>query len=70
MDLVLDPEANSLGVQDNGTGFDSEEVKAAGRQSGFGLVGMDERVRLLRGTLAVRSQKGSGTLVEARIPMA
>lgn len=70
MELTYYPEAVCLGIQDNGIGFDLEAVRAAGRQSGFGLGGMEERARLLRGTLAVRSQQGKGMLVEVTIPTA
>lgn len=70
VELTYYPEAVCLGIQDNGIGFDLEAVRAAGRQSGFGLGGMEERARLLRGTLAVRSQQGKGTLVEVTIPTA
>ena len=68
VDLTFYSEAVCLGVQDNGAGFDLEEVKVTGRQSGFGLTGMEQRTHLLRGTLTVKSRKGEGTLVEARIP--
>ena len=68
--LTFRPEAVCLEVQDNGIGFDSEEVRDGDRQSGFGLRGMEQRVRLMEGTLAIKSQKGKGTLVEVRIPTA
>ncbi|MFQ5872904.1 MAG: histidine kinase [Dehalococcoidia bacterium] len=66
--LSFDPEAVCLSIQDNGIGFDSEAVKSRGRQRGFGLAGMEERARLLGGTLVVRTQKGKGTLVEVKVP--
>ena len=68
VDLAFDSAAVCLGIRDNGAGFDVEEVKAPGRQSGFGLTGMAQRADLLRGTLTVKSQKDEGTLVEVRIP--
>ena len=58
-----------LGVQDNGKGFNLEDVKAKGGHSGFGLSGMEQRARILGGTLSVQSQTGKGTLVEVRIPL-
>ena len=70
VELIFYTDAVCLKVQDNGIGFNIEKVKAAGRQSGFGLTVMEERASLLGGTLAVKSQKGEGTLVEARIPTA
>jgi PAS domain S-box-containing protein len=68
--LTFYTEAVCLGVRDNGGGFDPEAVKGRGRQGGFGLTGMEERARLQRGTLEVRSHKGKGTLVEVKIPTA
>ena len=63
------PEEACLEVQDNGQGFTPEEVKARGGDGGFGLAGMEQRARLLGGTLSVQSQRGKGTLVEVRIPL-
>ena len=37
VDLAFYPECTSLGVQDDGKGFNFEKVRAKGRQSGFGL---------------------------------
>ncbi len=68
MDLSFYPDAVCLGVQDNGTGFDLEAVKARGKEKAFGLAGMEGRVQLLGGTFTVRSQKGEGVAVEVRIP--
>jgi signal transduction histidine kinase len=49
-------------VQDDGGGFDSEEV-----DRGFGLAGMKERVVLVGGSLSIESGAG-GTLLAARLP--
>ena len=68
MNLSFYPEAVSLSVQDNGIGFDFAEVKVVNRRGGFGLVGMEARVCALGGTFGVRSDRGQGTVVEARIP--
>jgi PAS domain S-box-containing protein len=55
-----------LEVQDNGRGFDPEDVKA--RRS-LGLLGMQERALLLNGELKVKGVPGSGTTVTLRIPL-
>ena len=68
VDLKLYPEAAYLRVQDNGRGFNFEKVRE-GEQGGFGLASMEQRARLLNGTLSVQSQDDKGTLVEARIPL-
>jgi two-component system sensor histidine kinase DegS len=50
-------------LRDNGNGFDTELAK-----TGFGLLGMQERVGLLRGELSVRSEIGKGTSVTVTLP--
>ena len=51
-------------IADDGQGFDA----AAMKRTGLGLVGMEERVRELGGTLAVASSPGQGARVEFRLP--
>jgi len=61
----------SLIFEDNGAGFDPAQVSArrvAGR--GLGLSALDERTRMLGGTLKIRTQPGSGTRVTCIIPLA
>ena len=52
-------------IEDDGRGFDVEGVV----ENRFGLLGMNERVRLLGGVLQVESAPGRGTRVEARLPL-
>jgi signal transduction histidine kinase len=52
-----------LEIRDDGHGFD-----AAGPESGLGLDGMRERLRLLGGVLEVTSGSGAGTTVRATLP--
>jgi signal transduction histidine kinase len=51
-----------LRVCDNGVGFDPAD--AGGASGGFGLMSMRERAETLGATLAVRSARGEGTIVE------
>jgi len=51
-------------VSDDGVGFEPNLVR-----EGFGLVGMRERAALLGGTLHIDSTRGSGTTVQAEIPL-
>jgi signal transduction histidine kinase len=51
-------------VRDDGRGFDSEL-----RTSGFGLVGMRERLALVSGTLDIDTRPDGGTSVRASIPV-
>lgn len=55
----------SLEVSDNGEGFDPGRVK----QSGFGLVGIRERVAMLNGNLTVESAIGKGVRIRVELPL-
>jgi PAS domain S-box-containing protein len=56
-----------LSIRDYGIGFDP----AGGRRKGsLGLASMEERVRLIRGRLSIRSKPGEGTIIEVRAPVA
>ncbi|MBU4447755.1 MAG: PAS domain S-box protein [Proteobacteria bacterium] len=60
----------SLMIEDNGAGFDPALVlarRATGR--GLGLAALDERARMLGGTLEIRSQPGAGTRMTCVIPV-
>lgn len=59
-------EVIELIIQDNGRGF--SRVEADGGTSGFGLVGMAERVRLMGGTCVVDSFSGQGATVTIELP--
>ena len=65
--LAFDSKAVYLGVQDDGVGADLDGTTEVG--GGFGLMGMEQRARLLGGTLVVKSEKGKGTHVEVRVPL-
>lgn len=58
------PEAMNAIVRDNGIGFNQKEVK----EKSFGLLGMKERIDLLKGELKISSEVGKGTSVFFRIP--
>ena len=50
-------------IADDGHGFDPE------RQRGMGILGMEERVRRLGGTLTIDSAPGKGSTVDAELPL-
>jgi PAS domain S-box-containing protein len=54
-----------LSIEDAGPGFDVNKVRAKG---GLGLLSMQERARLAGGTLQVRTDIGTGTLLVISIP--
>jgi len=55
-----------LTVKDSGRGFDREATKTS---RGLGLISMEERLKLVNGTLSIRSQPKNGTTVHARAPL-
>ena len=55
-----------LVIEDIGDGFDLQAGRGKG---GLGLISMEERIRLVNGTLSIRSQPGEGTRVEVRAPL-
>ena len=63
--LVTTPEYVSLTVEDNGRGFEATEIRS-GR---YGLIGLNERARLLGGSLTLESESGKGTRIEVTVPV-
>jgi len=55
-----------LTIRDNGMGFSPSQLDSAG--PGFGLAGMNERVRILGGTISIHSAEGQGATITVRIP--
>ncbi|MGY4523294.1 sensor histidine kinase [Pseudomonas sp. TE21394] len=64
--LQRTPEGLALSIRDDGRGFvPARDPAEAGQR---GLAGMQERVTALQGSLAVTSQPGQGTHIEAVFP--
>jgi signal transduction histidine kinase len=64
--FTYQPNHLTIGVQDNGKGF---VVNANGKSIGLGLMNMQNRVRLIGGTLVLDSREGHGTRVSIDIPL-
>jgi PAS domain S-box-containing protein len=60
------PDEIHLTVSDAGAGFD---IKTAKQGRGLGLVSMEERLKLVKGTLSIESQSQRGTTIHARVPL-
>lgn len=60
-----------LTVQDDGRGFDPDKVFNTGpkQRRAWGLLGIQERVALVGGTLEIESQPGAGTTIRVDIPL-
>jgi len=55
-------------IKDNGHGFAVDQQRSAKGEKRLGLLGMQERVRLVNGSFVVKSSLGRGTTVEVEIP--
>jgi signal transduction histidine kinase len=62
--IVEDQMSVEVEIEDDGVGFDPDAAT-----DGFGLVGMRERVELAGGRFELSSSPGTGTKVQARIPV-
>jgi two-component system sensor histidine kinase DegS len=52
-------------IKDNGIGFDVHEPK----KGSYGLIGMEERLELLDGTIEIDSAKNKGTTIYIQVPI-
>jgi PAS domain S-box-containing protein len=66
LDLTRRSAVVTLLIRDRGKGFDPSLLECS---DGLGLVSMTERVGSVGGTLAIRSDPGAGTEIEARVPI-
>lgn len=69
--VVIKNRANSvsLSIRDNGKGFEPAKLSSQPIEPGFGLTGIGERVRILKGNLVVVSKPGGGTNLTVNIPV-
>ena len=56
-------------VADNGRGFNVNEVLGDPTRRGLGLMAMQERGRMMGGSLEIRSEEGKGTRIALIIPV-
>jgi len=66
--LRYDEEQVVATIEDDGKGFESNELNTAEERGHYGIVGMRERAEGVGGQLVVRSEPGRGTIVRATIP--
>ena len=62
------PDAVTLDIYDDGTGFDPAAVAPPSDAGGYGLRAMRRRVEQLGGDFSVESAPGEGTVVAAQLP--
>ncbi|HEY4979871.1 MAG TPA: PAS domain-containing protein, partial [Candidatus Acidoferrum sp.] len=66
VELRGNPAGVTLRISDSGRGFDPTLNKP---NAGIGIIGMTERLRLVGGMLAVRSEPNCGTEIFAQVPL-
>jgi two-component system NarL family sensor kinase len=64
LELVIDAEETRVTIKDDGQGFDPADIA----EDRFGLTGMNERARLLGGTLNIQTTRGKGTWLVVSVP--
>jgi len=69
IELRQESDSVLLIVADNGRGFDAQLQGTGAHTHGFGLIGMQERARLLSGEMQISSCPGAGAQVEVTIPL-
>jgi signal transduction histidine kinase/ligand-binding sensor domain-containing protein len=68
--LMLQDDTLVLVIEDDGYGFDVDEArKRAMRGEHLGLLGLDERVNSVGGTVRLESEPQAGTMLKIRIPL-
>ena len=55
-------------IEDDGVGFDARAVPSNGKRRGLGLIGMQERLNAIGGTLSINSAPGRGTKLLIQLP--
>ncbi len=64
--LIASRQALGLSIRDYGAGFNIAEAQ---QRHGLGLISMEERIRLLGGSLRIESGPGRGTRLSIRVPL-
>jgi signal transduction histidine kinase len=64
VDLTQSGDAIRVKITDDGRGFDAKRTR------GMGLLGMEERVKRLGGTITIDSRPAAGTTITVELPLA
>ena len=71
LQLSIQPNCMKLSIEDDGCGFDPDEVlyRNGSQRSAWGLLGIQERVALVGGYCSIESEPKKGTRIKATIPL-
>ena len=64
--LSMEADGVRVRIEDNGVGFDREQTRK--EMAGIGLIGIEERIRLVNGALSIGGSGGTGTRIDAMVP--
>jgi signal transduction histidine kinase len=56
-------------IEDDGTGFDQSAIASGKVPRGLGLLGIQERLKVLGGRCEIQSAPGQGTKLNVKIPL-
>ena len=65
LQLTIMPQRVNLTIEDDGDGFDPAKIT----RNRYGIIGINERAKLLGGTLTLKSDHGKGTQIEVDLPL-
>ena len=68
VEITMDESDESiyLTIKDDGIGFDHDEIYNSGTRHGWGLLSMEERIRLIGGNIEIISKPGQGTEIRIK----
>jgi signal transduction histidine kinase len=69
IELNIQQNVLCLRVEDDGQGFNFEDINTSDGYRRLGLTGMRERVEMLGGSLTVKSDLGAGTSIQIKVPL-
>ncbi len=67
--MELIPKKINVYIKDDGCGFAIDKLTSGGNRSGYGLMGMRERIQLLNGGVNIHSSPGKGTEISFWLPI-
>jgi signal transduction histidine kinase len=70
LDIIFGEQEAHLSLSDDGCGFDPTILQrlAPGRDGGYGLQGIQERLEIIGGTFSIESAFGKGTRLQVMVP--
>lgn len=63
------PKKINVGIKDNGCGFNLNTIMTDAKREGYGLIGMRERIQILKGQFTVNTAPGKGTSIYITVPL-